>query len=81
MGIEKSRRYCPDDDAMVLAERQTPNDILHLLLTLVTVGLWLPVWVLVSVFGRTAYRCPHCGEKTKARPPWRWVDPRFREEN
>jgi len=30
-------------------ERYKTNHILHLLLSLITVGLWVPVWVLVAV--------------------------------
>lgn len=54
---------------MVLAERQTPNHILHLLLSVVTVGFWIPVWLLVTLFAPGAYRCPICGAKTRPRAP------------
>lgn len=73
MGIVKARRYCPEDDRMVLAEKQTPNHVLHLLLAIVTVGLWLPIWILISVaseFG--SYRCPECGGSTRYKPPRGW---------
>ena len=33
-----------------------PSHVLHLLLSLITVGLWIPVWILVGLFG---------GEKTQ----------------
>lgn len=29
--------------------RQRTNNILHLLLSVVTAGLWLPVWLLIAV--------------------------------
>lgn len=79
MGVRKTRRYCPEDDAMVLAEQQTPNHILHLLLTLVTVGVWIIVWLLVSL-PRPAL-CPHCGAVTKARPPRGWRPRRTGQED
>ena len=65
MGTQKTRRYC-DDHGSVLAERQTPNHVLHLLLAVVTVGFWIPVWILVAVFGNSPWRCPHCGERTSS---------------
>lgn len=81
MGISKQRRYCPDDDRMVFAEKQTPNHLLHLLLSVVTMGAWLVVWVILIVGADLgAYRCPHCGEKTKARPPRNWQPHRLRED-
>lgn len=30
---------------------QPVNHVLHLLLSVFTLGLWLPVWVLVAIFG------------------------------
>lgn len=29
-----------------------PNHALHLILTLMTCGFWLPIWIIVSIFGR-----------------------------
>lgn len=29
-----------------------PNHALHFILTIVTCGLWLPVWIIIAVFGR-----------------------------
>jgi len=49
MGIAKMRRWCPEDGHNVLAERRTPNHILHLLLSLFTGGIWLFVWLFVSL--------------------------------
>ncbi|SMQ65854.1 hypothetical protein SAMN06295905_1333 [Devosia lucknowensis] len=39
MGVRKKRRYCPEDDRMVLAEKETPNHLLHLVLSVVTLGV------------------------------------------
>ena len=39
------------------------NHILHLLLSIVTVGFWIPVWLLVGVCAAlTRYRCQFCGQ-------------------
>lgn len=66
MGIAKSQMFCPNERRLVLAERPSPNHILHLLLSIVTAGIWLIVWLLLIVF-RGPYRCPHCGARAKAR--------------
>ena len=34
-----------------MVARKPVNHILHLLLSVVTLGLWLPVWLLVGIFG------------------------------
>jgi hypothetical protein len=72
MAVHKERQYCPEDDAMVLAERQAPNHILHLLLTVFTAGLWLIAWLLV-VATAPPFRCPRCGARTSRHPPRGWA--------
>lgn len=42
--------------------RREANHTLHLILTLFTCGLWLPVWVCVAVYGRrTTVNAPQSG--------------------
>lgn len=38
-----------------------PNHILHLILTIITQGLWAFVWLMMS----SDYRCDKCGGKPK----------------
>lgn len=75
MGIQKKRMFCEEEVRMVLAERQTPNHILHLLLTVVTAGFWLPVWLLVALFGSGSYKCPNCGARALG-----YVPKKYREQ-
>jgi hypothetical protein len=65
MGVKYRQRYCPNDREMVLAVKNTPNHILHVVLTIVTLGLWSVVWIVVTVLalGRP-YRCQKCGTPT-----------------
>ncbi len=72
MGVSKLQRYCTDCEQHVLGEKNSPNHVLHLLLTLVTVGFWGFIWVFTMVVDAfTPYRCPQCGGNTSvwARPP------------
>lgn len=39
------------DFQAVLVKGQRPNNTLHLILTLVTVGFWLLVWIPLAIFG------------------------------
>lgn len=82
MGLAKQRRYCPEDDRMVLAEKQTPNHLLHLLLSLLTLGVWVVVWIILIVGADLGtYRCPNCGAKTRSNPPWGWKPRRRRRRD
>jgi hypothetical protein len=39
------------DTQAVMLKGHRPNHILHLILTLVTLGAWAIVWILVAIFG------------------------------
>jgi len=50
----------------VLVKRPGTNHVLHLLLSIVTMGFWLPIWILVSIkIG--GWRCNQCGGRAKRR--------------
>ena len=50
--------------------RHHPNHVLHVILTVFSGGLWLPMWVLAAVYPG-AYRCTTCGAKyVRTRRPW-----------
>lgn len=57
--IEKSG-VCPTHGP-VLARAKGPNHILHLLLTIVTAGLWAIIWIFACM-GKRDWRCPVCGQ-------------------
>ena len=38
------------DFQAVVVKGQRPNHVLHLILSLVTLGIWLIVWLLVAIF-------------------------------
>lgn len=62
--------HCPVCDQQVLARRHPPSHVLHLLLTLVTAGLWLVVWLwrATSSYALT-YFCPFCGTPVRTPTP------------
>jgi hypothetical protein len=67
MGEKTERAYCRTCEAPVLATKQKPAHVLHLLLTLVTFGLWLFVWAfLTMIASMKSFRCPTCGDTTVA---------------
>jgi hypothetical protein len=43
-------------------QKQGPNHILHLVLTVLTLGWWSPVWLLMGLANMfQPYRCGFCG--------------------
>lgn len=47
----KGRVESQTDDMAVIVWGRPVNHLLHLVLTLVTVGFWVPVWIVLAVFG------------------------------
>lgn len=63
--VSYERRWCPDDRMMVRAERKGVNHTLHLLLTVLTAGIWAIVWAMLALETKgKPWVCPHCGGKT-----------------
>jgi len=43
-------RTAPQPQQVIIVnQRKQTNHVLHLLLTLVTAGLWIPVWIIVAI--------------------------------
>ena len=63
MADERKGGFCPRCNQHVVVFRKGTNHILHLLLTILTGGLWLIIWVGVAVkFG--GWRCTVCGNSS-----------------
>ena len=59
---EETHRFCVRCKHHVVAKRKATNHILHLLISVFTGGLWLIVWLGLSMkFG--GWRCQRCGGK------------------
>ena len=63
MGEKKTGRFCNNCGKNVLAIGKTPNHILHLILSIITGGLWLIVWIILVLMKIGGYRCSQCGHE------------------
>lgn len=70
MSQRVSRRFCDSCDDYVRAEARPVSHLLHLVLSIVTAGFWIIIWVLL-VLGPD-WHCSQCGDKTQPRPPRGW---------
>ncbi len=59
--------YCTHCRTMVLATGRRANHLLHLILTLVTGGLWILGWAIIALIP-VSLRCRQCGVILSARP-------------
>jgi len=62
---EESGGYCKRCNDRVLVRRQATNHILHLVLSVLTGGLWLLVWI-ASAIKVGGWRCSRCGSRAGA---------------
>lgn len=60
MSYIEDSAYCMACEANVLIRALRPNHVLHLLLSTVTMGLWMIVWGVLSVRKKN-WRCSRCG--------------------
>lgn len=63
MGQKQTGSYCPSCQKNVMAVGSSPNHLLHLVLSFITAGLWLVVWLLLAIGTMGNYRCSQCGSK------------------
>jgi hypothetical protein len=62
------RRWCERDRKFVLAKQVQPWHYVHGLISLATFGLWLPVWLVLTLISDKRYFCPECGGPTHFNP-------------
>jgi hypothetical protein len=43
--------HSPDTVKAVVVKGHRPNHILHLILSIITLGIWVPVWICITIFG------------------------------
>lgn len=65
---EYTSRYCPycQEKVLALYQDETRGYTLNMFLTVITCGLWLPIWVfmyMTGMLGRHVYLCSKCGSK------------------
>lgn len=60
MGEQREGGYCANCKKDVVVFRRTTNHLLHLVLTVLTAGLWIIVWMLISLMP-SRRTCGQCG--------------------
>jgi len=59
----QTRRWCRYCERKTLHERATLNSTLGCLLSVLTLGLFIPVWILIGLFEAltVSWKCQTCG--------------------
>jgi len=63
MAVDQKSRYCKQCQQSTLHERHRVSEMWGCLLTIFTLGLWIPIWLIMSLCGSlSSYRCQICGK-------------------
>lgn len=63
MGVRVIRRFCSNCGQTRPFEKQGVNHVLHLILSLLTLGVWVVVWMMAGVCNTLSlYRCRECAK-------------------
>ena len=56
--MDQKSKFCSQCQKQTLWARPETNFLLHMLLTLISCGMWLPIWILLCT---GCWRCQTCG--------------------
>lgn len=59
----KYSAFCKNCQEETIHERPSTSHVLHLLLSVITVGLWIPVWILVAMSNGSQGVCLTCARE------------------
>jgi len=66
MADKEARGFCSHCEKQVLVRKKRTNHVLHAILSIITVGTWIIIWLLCGwACARKPWRCTICGEKSK----------------
>lgn len=61
MAEQQRQGYCEQCRDYTLVKRKGVTHILHLLLSVITFGAWILVWIFLTIFNVGGWRCQTCG--------------------
>lgn len=61
MSTYQHMEFCKICQKQTIHFAEKPNHILHLLLSIITVGIWVPMWILITLMCMFRNECSVCG--------------------
>ena len=61
--MEKKKGFCSRCKKTRILERERVNHILHLLLSIITMGFWVIMWIMITIRHDMWWYCFDCGKK------------------
>jgi len=63
MAVKTGGGYCPNCKKNVMTQKNTPNHLLHFFVSVITLGGWLVIWLLLALGHIGGKRCTECGHR------------------
>jgi len=63
MGTQQSMHKCKTCGKPTMFLGKSTSHLLHLILAIISVGFWIPVWIIISISNSFDGRCTICGGK------------------
>jgi len=63
MASKQLMQFCKRCDKSTSHIGPGTSHLLHLVLSIITFGIWLPVWLLTDIFNSSELACSQCGKK------------------
>ena len=62
MATNQVMKHCRKCGKITQHFEPSTSHVLHLLLSVISIGFWIPVWFIVTYNNRTKARCTECGK-------------------
>lgn len=66
MSTKTAILYCHNCECERGHSQPAPNHVVHLILTLLTAGFWLIVWLIVAMTATQKWTCSRCGASRRS---------------
>lgn len=60
---EMDMRYCESCKRKTLHVGLSTSHVLHFLISIVTMGMWIPMWLIIAIRNEFSYECTECKEE------------------
>lgn len=60
MATKQEHRYCKHCQSVMPATRKSASHVGHIVMTLITGGFWLIIWLLAIIFCNKDFKCVKC---------------------
>ncbi len=62
MATNQTMKYCKACKSKTMHVQPSTSHILHLLLSIITSGIWIVIWIIIAMNNSSKAQCTQCGK-------------------